>query len=117
MKAAPPSSAPAPWRGALGEVKRRLPRRRMTLLGLLEHGEVEAFLAAEVVIDHPLAGVPRAGRDRIDPRAAVALEGRTPASPLRRCCAWCLRGRSPAGAARSSRAGALAFIPAGAWPG
>src|SRR5436305_214756 len=45
-----------------------------TAVSLFEHGDVEAFLAAEVVIDHPLAGA-RAGGDLVDARATQPLGG------------------------------------------
>src|SRR3954470_5122461 len=40
-------------------------------VGALEHRQVQPLLAAEVVVDHALAGA-RAGSDRIDPRPAIA---------------------------------------------
>src|SRR5260370_336095 len=41
-------------------------------VGLLEHGEVEPLLAAEIIVDHALAGA-RALGDGVDPRAAIAF--------------------------------------------
>jgi len=41
-------------------------------VGLFEHGHVQAFLAAEVVIDHPLVALRLAG-DLLGTRAGVAL--------------------------------------------
>jgi hypothetical protein len=41
-------------------------------ISLFENRDVESFLAAEVVIDHPLAGA-RARGDFVDARAAQAL--------------------------------------------
>src|ERR1700730_6921514 len=46
-------------------------------VGLLEHGEVEPLLAAEIIVDHALAGA-RALGDGVDPRAAIALLGEFP---------------------------------------
>jgi hypothetical protein len=41
-------------------------------VGLLQHRDVQTFLAAEVVVDHPLAGA-RGGGDLVDARTAQAL--------------------------------------------
>jgi hypothetical protein len=43
-------------------------------VGVFQHRDVQAFLAAEVVVDHALAGA-RGGGDLVDARAAEALAG------------------------------------------
>ena len=43
-------------------------------IGFLQHPDVQAFLAAEVVVDHPLAGAGEGG-DLVDPGAGQALAG------------------------------------------
>ena len=68
-------------------------------VGVLEDGEVELLLAAEVVVDHPLRRA-RALGDVVDPRARVARLRRTP--PWRRPAArlGCARRRAESGSAR-----------------
>src|SRR5215510_15767216 len=48
--------------------------RANTAVGRLQHGNVEALLAPEVVVDHALAGF-GSGGNMVDPRAAEALAG------------------------------------------
>ena len=69
MRAAGPARAP----DAQGPAW--LSTRADAAVGRLQHGDIEAFLAAEIVIDHALAGL-GAGGNIVDPRTAEALAGK-----------------------------------------
>ncbi len=70
--------------GELDQPLQRLQRRQVLdvqlafalpdgLVGVLERAEIEAFLVAEIVVDHALAGA-GAGRDLVDPGARQAVQ-------------------------------------------
>ena len=65
---------------------------RITRVRALQNGREQLFLAAEVVVDHPLRGA-GAGGDLVDPGARRNRPGRTPGWPRRGSRPWCGRRR------------------------
>ena len=78
-------------------------------VGVLQHGQVELLLAAEVVVDHPLRGAGALG-DLVDARAGVALLGEHRGGDLEQLGAGAL------GVAQRFRARLGGHDPRAYWP-